>query len=79
MCKQALPFNWAAATLLFLFIDIVAHIITMPLRQVPHQVRQLPHHFDHPEKVLMDSLGALLISWVLADNWESIRLFYLAR
>ena len=31
----------------------------MPLRQVSHQVRQLSHHFDHPEKVLMDSLGAL--------------------
>ena len=31
----------------------------MPLRQVSHQVRQLSHHFDHSEKVLMDSLGAL--------------------
>ena len=35
-----------------------AHILVMPLRQVSHQVRQLSHHFDHPEKVLMDSLGA---------------------
>ena len=39
----------------------------MPLRQVPHQVRQLPHHFDHLEKVLMDSLGALM-HWTLT-HW----------
>ena len=31
----------------------------MPLRQVSHQVRQLSHHFDQSEKVLMDSLGAV--------------------
>ena len=40
----------------------------MPLRQVSHQVRQLSHHFDHSEKVLMDSLGAPVSVGVGAQN-----------